>query len=402
MKLSAADAGWLHMEEPCNLMMIAALLEFSAPLPRAELEEVVRDRLLVHERFRSCVDDRGGLPRWRPVEVNLDHHLCYEELEGRGALAGRLNELLSQPLDRAKPLWQFHVLQFEGRCALVARLHHALGDGVALMRTLMNLADVPEPDPVRPAGPRPKLGAWYRAILRLLGLALTAADPATPIKGPLGHAKKAAWSRPMALTTLKHQAHDQGVTLNDWLMARLTGALRAYLRERGACLPDSVCLRAVVPVDLRQAGEEEPGNRFGLVFLNLPVGTSCPGERLSRVKSRLDELKDSPEAAAVYALIRLVGWLPASWEHRLVSFFGSKATLVATNLPGPRRPLTMAGIRLEHITYWVPTSGRLALGVSFVSYAGNLHMGVFSDAARIPDPERIVALFEQRKEPCHV
>lgn len=383
------------MEEPGNLMMIAALLEFDSILPGAELEKVIRTRLLVDERFRSRVDEAGFRPRWQPVVVDLHHHLRTEKLAQRTMLMARAGELLSQPLDRHYPLWQIHILEFEGRCALLARLHHAMGDGVALLRTLMNLADVPERAPIRPAGPRPRLSAWYSAVKRLLGLCLTPPDPPSPLKGGLGQEKRVACSRPMALATLKRQAKEQGITLNDLLMARLTWALRHYLEERGCPLAPESTLRAVVPVDLRESGQEEPGNRFGLVFLDLPVGCADPGQRLHLIKQRLDELKGSPEAGAVYGLIRLAGLLPAALEHRLVSFFGSKATLVATNLPGPRRHLTLAGCRLEHMTYWVPTSGRLALGISFLSYAGNLQMGVFSDAGRIPDPERIVALFEK-------
>ena len=113
------------------------------------------------------------------------------------------------------------------------------------------------------------------------------------------------------------------------------------------------------------------------------------------IKRRLDELKASPEPSVVAWLVRLVGVLPSLIDRLLLGFFGSKATLVATNLPGPRQPLQLSGCRLEKIAYWVPMSGRLGLGVSFLSYAGNLQMGVISDAGLIPEPGRLVELFEE-------
>ena len=392
--LSGCDAGWLHMEEPCNLMMITALLEFPALLPRHRLERTLHNRLLIYDRFRMRVEDSGGHPRWLPVEVDLDYHLCYERLEGASQLLDRVGQLMAQPLNRDFPLWQFHVLEFEGRCALVPRLHHAMGDGVGLMRVLLGMADEPAPEPLRPQAKPPRLGAWYRAILRLLSLALARPDPATPLKGPLGVEKKVARSKAYSLGELKERARALNITLNDLLMSALTAALRSYIEQRGYPAA-GLQLRAVVPVDMRRAGEEELGNRFGLVFLTLPVGNPESLQRMTQLKIQLDELKISPEAAAVYALIRLAGMLPARIEHWIVSLFSSKATLVATNLPGPRQPSSLAGVPLERMVYWVPMSGRLGLGISFLSYADRLEMGVAGDAGLLPDPERIVALFEQ-------
>jgi len=393
MDLSFSDAGWLHMEEPRNLMMISALLEFSAVLPRHQLLKVFEERLLVHERFRMRVDESGSRPRWVPAQVDMSYHLQFEQLSGPQQLTERLDELVGRPLDRGRPLWQFHLFEFDGGSALVARLHHALGDGVALMRVLMNLADQPELGSVRPPGPRPRLGAWSAALLRLLSLVFTGSDPSTPLKGELGSAKRARTSRPFPLAELKDCAHRAGVSLNDLLMVYLSQALRAYLIERGQEVR-GLELRAVLPVDLRQYEDEELGNRFGLVFLTLPIGYAKTGRGVRLIKRRLDELKVSPEASVVAWLIRLVGVLPRLIDRLLLGFFGSKATLVATNLPGPRQPLELAGCRLNKIAYWVPMSGRLGLGVSFLSYAGNVQMGVISDAGLIPDPDRLVELFE--------
>ena len=395
--LSSSDAGWLHMEEPCNLMMIGGLLELSAVLPRQQLQDCLESRLLVHERFRMRVEDSLGRPHWCPCPVNWVHHLRYEILPSSAQLMGRVSQLMSESLPRDRPLWQFHVLEYDGRCAMLARLHHAMGDGVGLMRVLLGLTDAADQEAIRPRAHPPRLGAWYRGLMRLLRLLFSGADPNTPLKGKLGPEKRVVRSRAYSLPELKTRAARLNLTLNDLMMAALTEAIQLYLLERGYD-PSGHPLRAVVPVDMRRAGEEGPGNRFGLVFLHLPVNLLDWRARLKWLKQHLDELKSSPEPAAIYALIRLVGLLPAWVEHGLVSLFGSKATLVATNLPGPRQPCRLAGVTMERMVYWVPMSGRLGLGVSFLSYADQLEMGVASDAHLVPDPERIVVLFEEACE----
>jgi len=332
-------------------------------------------------------------PCWRLSSLDLDYHLRVEYLSDREELAHWVDLLVSSPLDRDRPLWQFHLFHIDGQSVLLARLHHAMGDGVALMRVLMNLADAPPAHPVRPPGPRPGLGSWILAARRLLRLALAPRDPATILKGPLGSRKLARASRPLRLEPLKARAHELGLNLNDLLMLYLSRALRAYLKERGTST-DSLELHAVLPVDLRRYQDEELGNRFGLVFLSLPLEDGQTDGRQALVKSRLDELKGSPEAAVVSWLIRLLGVLPAWANHLLLKFFGSKATLVATNLPGPRETLYLCGRRLEKIAYWVPTTGRLGLGVSFLSYAGHLQVGVMADAGLMKEPDRLIQLFE--------
>lgn len=384
------------MEEPRNLMMISALLEFSTVMPRELAAEVLQKRLLIHERFCMRVDESGSRPCWRGTDVDMNYHLQSEQLDSRQQLLERIEELVAKPLDRSRPLWQFHLFDFDGKSAMLARLHHALGDGVALMRVLMNLADPPQggQGPLRPPVPRPHLGAWPTALMRLLKLVFTHPDPPSPLKGELGTRKCAATSRAFPLTDLKNAAHDLGVGLNDLLMVYLSRALRDYLSERGHQV-EGLELHAVMPVDLRQYRDEHLGNRFGMVFLSLPIGNAYADRGVKLIKRRMDELKASPEASVVAWLIRLLAVLPSLLDRLLVSFFGTKATLVATNLPGPREPLELAGCRLSNIVYWVPLSGRLGLGVSFVSYDGQLQMGVFSDAGLIPDPGRLVELFEQ-------
>jgi diacylglycerol O-acyltransferase / wax synthase len=150
-------------------------------------------------------------------------------------------------------------------------------------------------------------------------------------------------------------------------------------------------IRAMVPVNLRRDGELELGNRFGLFVLGLPVGVAEPLGRLAAVKRSMDRLKSTPEAAVTMGILRAMGYAPRRIEGLGVSFFATKASLVLTNVPGPRTPLTLAGAHVTRLMFWVPQSGRMGLGISILSYAGEVTLGVMADAGIVPDPEALVA-----------
>jgi WS/DGAT/MGAT family acyltransferase len=218
-------------------------------------------------------------------------------------------------------------------------------------------------------------------------------DPKTIFKGDLGEPKRAAWSEPLALSDIKAVGQGLEGTVNDVLLTAMAGALRRYLQGRGECV-DGLNFRAVVPVDLRQPDTyADLGNKFGLVFLALPLGIADPGARLHELKRRMDGLKGSLEAPVGYGILNLIGMSPQSIQDVVVDIFGTKGTAVMTNVIGPREPLYLAGAPLESLMFWVPQSGHLGLGVSILSYAGQVWLGVISDQGLVPDPETIVSEF---------
>jgi hypothetical protein len=180
------------------------------------------------------------------------------------------------------------------------------------------------------------------------------------------------------------------------LITAAAGALRRYLLNRGDRVDDDLNIRAAVPVNLRPLdGPPKLGNQFGLVFLSLPLGIADPRQRLPELKRRMDELKGSPDALVSFGILNAMGRVPSQVQPLAVEFFGSKATAVMTNVPGPKQELYLAGKAIKQVMFWVPQSGRMGLGVSILSYAGNVMVGVNSDGHLVPDPERIVADFEQ-------
>jgi WS/DGAT/MGAT family acyltransferase len=423
--LSPADRAWLRMDRPDNPMVITALLTFDEPLGRADLERLIEERLLLLPRFRQrlAAGDHGSVRRWElDADFDLRGHLRHVALpsgDDNHELQTMVSDCMSTPLDVRRPLWQFHLVDgYLGGSAVICRMHHALADGVALVRLLRSLT---EPEgasswkaPARPstleaarhqlaqqarevaAHPRHVVelaqrgAAGAMALGRLLALSR---EPATSLKGPLGANKRAAWSHPIELAQLKDLAHRHNAKVNDVLATLVGGAVRRYLRNRGE--RGSAEVRAAMPVNLRNAGPEPAlGNRFGLVFLGLPIELESPVDRLHEVARRTRALKVSGEASATFGVLCGMAFGSDAVDDMIVDLFEAKATLVLTSVVGPEKPVSIFGRRVSSIAFWVPQAGRLGLGVSMFSYAGKVHIATASDAKRIATPSEFVQAIE--------
>lgn len=413
-RMSMIDAAWLHMEDPTNLMQITGLLWFETQHEWDAVRALVAERFVApYPRFAQRVVEGVTGPQWEDDPAfDLDAHLHHVALPAPGddvAMQALVSDLMSQPLDRTKPLWSFHLVDgYRGGSALVARLHHCIADGISLARVLLSLTGDPPSDRARP---RPgwiaqvgraldparlkravEMGAGVPAALaKLLG---SPADPETGLKGPLGVMKRVAWSRPVPLQAVKDAGLAVGGTINDVLLTAVTGALRRQLQSVGE---EPVELRAAVPVNLRPLDAPVPralGNQFGLVFLQLPVHIEAPRDRLLVLKERMDAIKNSPEALVAFELLAALGTMPEALEHPLADYFGAKVSAVMTNVPGPRETLSLAGHDVAGLLFWVPQAGHVSLGISIFSYAGQVRVGVASDARLMPRPGGLVEAFD--------
>jgi WS/DGAT/MGAT family acyltransferase len=270
---------------------------------------------------------------------------------------------------------------------ILCRVHHAIADGFGLLGLLLSLCDAPPMQTARPASRSALFGA-AKALLRLVMLP---PDAKTVLKGELGREKRLAWTRPVALGDVKAAARASSATVNDVLVSVAAGALGRYLVRRGANT-HGLEIHAMVPVNLRPADAPATlGNRFGLVVLGLPVGIADPRARVAAVKERMTALKQSPEAIVAHGLLGAMGFAPRPIEDLGVAFFGAKSSLVLTNVPGPKERLSFAGVPLRRILFWVPQSGPIGLGISILSYAGEVTVGVLADAELVPDPDALVS-----------
>ncbi len=441
--MSRVDTAWLRMEKPTNLMMITGVLMFDTPMPIQRLRKVIQQRFLSYPRFaQKAVDSPTGAVWQDDADFDLDWHIRLSALPGRagkGELERFVSNLASTPLDQSKPLWQFHLVEsYRGGSAVVCRIHHCYADGIALVQVLLSLTDT-TPD----AGKGSDLeSAWladgesakrdggfekYRKIggkmiakgmemyrdptlaavlanegreiaRELLAAVALSDDPPTVLKGRLGVSKRVAWADPLNLADVKAVSRAYCCTVNDVLMASAAGALRSYLLDRGEQI-DGVTLRATVPVNLRPLKHAKKlGNHFGLVFLDLPVGEENPVRRLERVAAHMQELKTSRQAIVSFGLLAAMGLAPVGVQRMALDLFSRKATAVATNVPGPKMPLYMAGQKLREMMFWVPQTGNVGIGISIMSYQNHVHFGLIADGRLMPDPDAVIQRFRPEFE----
>ncbi|MEP6739789.1 MAG: wax ester/triacylglycerol synthase family O-acyltransferase [Caldimonas sp.] len=456
--MSRVDTAWLRMDNDVNLMMIVGVWLLRPAVAYEKVRQRIEGRLLKYERFRDRVVRDATGAYWVADEAfDIHHHVVHEKLHRargqseRAALQERVGWLATTPLDPDRPLWQFHLIEdYEGGSALVARVHHCIGDGIALMSVMNTITDGGSDPPSRkrldPADAGSGNDDWLAdAVLKPLGglsakaaslveasisrslellsdprqgiagaidqarlgakvlgdvaaMALMADDSPTLLKGKPSGVKRVAWGEPIALDQVKAVGKALGCSINDVLLASVAGAIGAWLREQGDD-PAGKSIRAMVPVNLRPLEEAwKLGNRFGLAPLVLPIGIENPLARIYAVRARMTELKSSYQPLLAFAVLAVAGQMAKPVQEAILGLFAKKATAVMTNVPGPAVPLKFCGATLRQTMFWVPSSGDIGVGVSILSYGGGVQFGLITDEALCSDPQAIIDRFEPEFE----
>ena len=463
--MSRVDTAWLRMDNDVNLMMIVGVWLLQPKVIYETLCSRVAEKLLKYERFRQRVEREGTGAAWWVEDEDFDihRHVVRERLKRakgqseREALQAHVAELAATPLDPDRPLWQFRLIEtYEGGSALIARVHHCVGDGIALISVMMTITDGGGDPPVRKrrgaaaadggAGADAEGADWLsEAMLKPLGglsakaaelveasigralegladpqkgiagsidgartagkvlgdvgaLALMADDSPTLLKGRPSGRKHVAWGEPIRLDQVKAIGKALGCSINDVLLACVSGAIGDWLRGQGDD-PEGKEIRAMVPVNLRPLEEAwKLGNRFGLAPLVLPIGIDNPVARVAAVRARMTELKASYQPLLAFAVLAVAGQMVQPVQDAILGLFAKKATVVMTNVPGPALPLTFCGATLRQTMFWVPASGDIGVGVSILSYGGGVQFGLVTDEALCADPQGIIDRFEPEFE----
>ncbi len=442
-RLSAVDAGFLDLEAGGAHMHVAAVLVFEGTAPPYEqLVGAIEQRLHVVPRYRqklAFVPLGQGRPEWvDDPHFNAAYHVRHSALPSPGddaeleSLAARL---FARELDRAKPLWEMVLVEGlaadsagEPRFAIIAKIHHALVDGVAGVDITSVLFDT-SPDPAPVAGPR---RAWIprpeptgaqllaramreqatvpgealrgvRALTRdprqaltrigesVVGLGAMARAglspaPPSPLNVPIGPHRRYTWVDG-DLTEFKAIKNALGGTLNDVVLAAVSLALGRWLRRRGHDT-EGLVLKAMVPVSVRADVERGAlGNRLAAMWAPLPVGLDDPRATLDTVREAMAGLKESGQAVGALALTQLANFAPPT----IMSQAARRQTrqrrfnLVVTNVPGPQIPLYLLGRPLQAFYPVVPLVANQALGIAIMSYNGRLGFGLLADMQSMPD-----------------
>jgi diacylglycerol O-acyltransferase / wax synthase len=430
--LSPADRSSLAAEQGPVSMAVGGVLVFESEIGHERLIGRIGSRLHLIPRYRQRLQQAAsGITN--PVWVDDDHfdirwHVRVTRLSAPGSdaqLAELIGTEMSRRLDRARPLWEVTLVEGleDGRCAVLAKMHHALVDGVAAIDIGTVILD-PTPEPLdlradtewapKPYDRRKHLARMMtvpvlraqRALLESAQRALTtdprrAADDlrrATELLTQLARTRPAAPmtslnrgigpNRGYALQTaplqaLKDAAKPHGATVNDAILAAVAGMLRV--------VAPGVDPVALVPVSVRQAGDEG-GNRFSTVLVDLPAHEPDPVARMEAVHEQMARLKDSAAVRAGALLVGASGWAPPLVSSTLArAMSGVRAfNLVVSNLPGPQQPFYLDGVRLERVHPVVPLNpSSQGLTVGVLSYDGTVCFGLLADRALDPPLDEV-------------
>ncbi len=439
-RLSAQDNAFLLWETPNLHMHVSTAQIYAAgPLRRA-------DGGIDFEALRDGI--AGALPRipryrqrlqWIPFErhavwvddphFDLAYHVRHTSLPRPGsdaqlkALAARIT---AQQLDRNRPLWEIWVVEgLSGdRFALVSKIHHCMIDGssgVGIADILMST----DPDARPPAPPRflPRPLPSARellgdALFRRLGLPLVAlrgiralrregeelraelsarlralAETAgwgarppsrTPINRPVGPHRKVDWIE-FSLADVRAVRKALGCTVNDVVLATVTGALRSFLARRQV-RPAEIDFRVSAPVSVRGADERDRlGNRVSSWIVPLPLHESEPLAQLAAIHEQTRELKTSRQALGIETINAIAEWTTSSLLSLGARASSRAANTIVTNVPGPQHPLYLLGAEMLAMAPMVPLLEEMGLGIALISYNGRLFWGFNADPDQLPD-----------------
>ncbi len=435
--LSTQDASFLEIEDDVSHMHIGSVGIFEGPPPTPdEVLEGVESKLHLVPRYRQKVRYPPlhlGPPVWiDDPHFKVAYHVRRTALASPGGedeLRTLVGRVMSQQLDRTRPLWEMWVAEGleDGRWALVSKVHHCMVDGVSATDLLSVLLDserepnhapsprwTPHPEPSsaemlaqplarRLTSPADAVSAIEDLIrapqnaakLMISTLKGTAAmrgllRPAekSSLNGPIGPHRRWAWAHAQ-LSDVKAIRKGIGGTINDVVLTAIAGGFRELLLARGED-PSRLTVRTLVPVSVRRPGEKGTyNNRVSAMFAQLPVAIEDPTERLGAVTEQMQHLKASQEAVAGEVLTSMTGFAPA-----LLLALGMRAAFrmpqralqtVTTNVPGPQQPLYLAGRRMLETIPYVPVAAGVRIGVAIFSYDGTLKFGVTGDYDTAPD-----------------
>ena len=445
-RLTALDTSFLHLEDEAAHMHVASVMLFDGvPPDYDEFVDGIESRLHLVPRYRqklAFVPFGQGRPRWvDDPHLNLRYHVRKTALPAPGsedqlrALAGRV---LAQQLDRDKPLWEIWLVEgVEGdRFALICKTHHALVDGISgvdIVTVLFDLGpegrEIDQPEQRWLPAPMPsrtqllsealleratvpgEIARSVRAVFRaprqiasaardsLVGVGAMAwagmnPAPPSPYNCKIGPHRRFTWVR-TDLEDVKAIKNGLGGTVNDVVLATVSGALGRHLHRRGETLAGRE-LKAMVPVSVR--AEEDRGalgNQVAAMMAPLPVWCEDPRQRLQIVNEAMSGLKESGQAVGAQVLTQLGGFAPPTIMAQASRLMARQRmfNVVVTNVPGPQFPLYLMGHELRDLFPMVPLARNQALGVAIMSYNGKMNFGLVGDYDAMHDLDDLASDF---------
>ncbi len=454
-RLSVIDAAFLYLERKEIPLNIAGVCIFDGPLPFEEFVASMQSRLHLLPRYQQIAvapPFNIGYPTWEDYpEFDIREHIIHVTLDEPGneaALESLASRVVAEVMDRSKPLWQIHVVDGfqDGRGALIARIHHALADGVSgasLMKVMLDSTpggSHPVPKPrvrmLRKPVPECSLAEAVTSALHtslqnmimaeevlldfarslttertqaglqgLLGLLpeLTASSERLPFNQPCGAERKFCWTE-LELSDAEAIRTVLGGKLNDVVLTVVTRAVSRYLDLHGHSVAERF-VRVVCPVSLRRDDQAETlGNQISYMPVALPLDIRDPAKLLSAVAIRTEIMKSARASHFVALLTSWIGAAPPPlqaafwWGLPMLPLPAAVLNMICTNVPGSPAPLYALGRRMLACYPHVPTGHELGVNCAVTSYAGKLQFGFTADAHVVPDVGRMRDFLKQSFE----
>ncbi len=451
-RMSAFDASFLFMETPTTPMHSGGVAVFEPPPGGFDHERLVRlisQRLPFVPRYRQRVREVPfgvARPVWVDDErFDVTYHVRRSALPRPGSLS-QLHELvariMSRPLDRSRPLWEMYLVEglADGNFAIITKSHEALIDGLSAVDIAQVMLDAtpdavpgpsdswrPRPEPTsvellseaftelgtRPAAAVDALRDTAQDISHAItsvggkvvgmvsaALAMARAPVSSPLNVPIGEQRRFT-TVDVPLADIKQVRRALGGTINDVIVAGITGGLRGWLQTRGLPPTQGAVLRAMLPVSIAvpaTGSNHAGGNRVSATLVELPVGESDPAVRLQQVCYQLAVLDESSHFVGADAIVGIAGFGPPTL-HALGARVGATVSnrlynLVITNVPGPQRPLYAAGSRMVSAYPVVPLTQNQALSIGIISYDGGVYIGLYADRDAMVDIDILAGCLE--------
>jgi len=446
-KLKSVDKMLFSTDSAETPMIINTVFLVDGVIDVAKLRIFLRSLSDSHPRMRMCIDEHG---RWQPADLDFDVICRYHRIPEGQNLDRYIEKkkLLANRIDTTEHLWEWHVfLTNEGKHAFLVRLHHVIGDGLALVKLVVNSFDKVGP-PKSPSSPTPITSAGsdvtnspedrvksevartaavgssrrrkgniftkvFRALVVMLystvffipvtiGILLMRSDPDNLFRSKQRHISKSmTFLNPCKTADLKAIGLFFKGSINDVLSAILAGAMRSYhlkLSPQGTKLKD---MTVVIPISTRSTKERGVvlDNQVASVFLRLPVSEKSLRRRFMKTKRNMDRLKFGPKLPVMIILIKFfLSVLPSWMLKRIQESYISKTTMIFSNVPGPREKMYMQGVRVDHLFGFVPLVGNQQAGFVAFTYGGDLMVSLLTNKKSIRHPKLFMDCFQAELE----
>ncbi|PRY61262.1 WS/DGAT/MGAT family acyltransferase [Knoellia remsis] len=449
-RLSTLDASFLAIEEATIPMHVGSVMVFDAPNEGFDYDRLVRiisRRIAYVPRYRQrirSVPGRIANPVWIDDErFDVTYHVRRSALPRPGddeQLEELIARIMPRPLDRSRPLWEVYLVEglADDRFAIVTKTHQALVDGVKavdIAHLILEDSDSPSAEVVddtwRPSREPSQTELVVSAVAdtvrtpsqvvdtvqsgiadvkatagRLLGVAGSLAStlarasarpaPESPLSADVGRARRFVMvgtdldDYRTVRSRLTKGAFAEDVSINDVILATITGAFRTWLMTRGESVHGATTVRAMVPVSVHDEESELPtGRQLAASFVDLPVGEPGPSMRLHQIAFAMRQQMEAGRAVGADTLAGLGGFAPPTM-HTLAARLGGAVSrrlynVAITNVPGPQHPLYVAGAQMASTYPVMPLGQGKALSIGLTSYDGGVYYGLYADRDALPD-----------------